>query len=90
MIPKKHLEYYSRVYPSAWKQVDMFRAGRGKELPFWPEWCFLPLAGAYAIVFAEAQDQGIDITSETGMPLVNDVGILGALAAWRLAAQRAF
>lgn len=83
MDPKKHLEYYSRIYPSAWKQVDQFREGRGKELPFWPEWCFLPLAGAYAIVTAEATSQGIDITSEKGMYIFNDVGIIGTLAAWR-------
>lgn len=84
MNPKKHLEYYSRVYPSAWKQVDQMRQDRGKQLPFWPEWCFLPLASAYAIVSAEAESQGIDITSEEGMPLANDIGIIGALAAWRV------
>ncbi len=41
--PKKHLEYYSRIYPLAWKQVDHIRQGRGRDLPFWPEWCFLTL-----------------------------------------------
>lgn len=86
MRPKKHLEYYSRVYPSAWKQVDRFRAARGKDLPFWPDWCFMPLAGAYAIVFNEAESQGIDLAyrNPDGRPLVNDVGIIGALAAWRV------
>lgn len=84
MRPKRHLEYYSKLYPSAWKQVDQFRAGRGKALPFWPDWCFMPLSGAYAIVSMEAEAQGIDITSEQGLPLANDVGIIGALAAWRV------
>jgi hypothetical protein len=84
MRPKKHLEYYSKVYPSAWKHVDKFRAGRGIELPFWPEWCFMPLAGSYAIVSAEAEAQGINIYSSQGMALINDVGIIGALAAWRV------
>ncbi len=85
MNPKLHLEYYSHLYPDAWKQVDTFRAGRGKDLPFWPEWCFLPLAGAYAIVSGEAARQGLDITDlESGMPLIADVGKIGALAAWRV------
>ena len=84
MRPKRHLEYYSKFYSSAWKQVDRFRAARGKDLPFWPEWCFMPLAGAYAIVSAEAESQGIDITSQEHRPLINDVGIIGALAAWRV------
>ncbi len=85
MRPKKHLEYYSRLYPDAWKQVDSMRADRGRELPFWPEWCFLPLAGTYSIVSAEAERQGLapGRVLPPG-PLVNDVGILGALAAWRV------
>jgi hypothetical protein len=82
--PKKALEYYSRVYPSAWKYIDLFRADRGKKLPWWPDWCFCPLSGAYAIVSTEAEKQGIDITSSEGLPLINDIGIIGALAAWRV------
>ena len=84
MRPKRHLEYYSRVYPSAWKHVDKLRAERGKTLPLWPEWCFIPLAGAYAIVSGEAESQGINVANPDGRPLVNDVGIIGALAAWRV------
>lgn len=82
--PKNHLNYYSRVYRDAWRQVDQFRQGRGKDLPFWPEWCFLPLAGAFAIVSTEAESQGIDITIPSGRLLINDVGIISALAAWRV------
>ena len=80
MNPKNHLAYYSRIYPSAWKQVDQFRADRGKSLPFWPDWCFLPLAGAYAIIMAEAKAQGVLATKEEILPLMNDVSIVGALA----------
>jgi len=82
--PKQHLEYYSKLYPAAWKQVDKFRAGKGKDLPFWPEWCFLPLTAVYTIVSTEAEAQGIDILGCAGYPLLNDVGIIGALAAWRV------
>ncbi len=53
----------------------MFHKGRGKDLPDWPKWCYMPLAAAYAVV-----SQG-----QTLNPLVaTDVGILGALYAWRL------
>jgi len=44
----------------------------------------MPLAGAFAIVSAEADSQGISLTSEEGFPLMNDIGIIGALAAWRV------
>lgn len=72
--PVQHLHTASKLYPNAWKQIDIFRQGRGKDLPEWPNWCFLPLAAWYAIV------------SEGGvMPpnRVPDVGRLGALGAWR-------
>lgn len=83
MKPKKHLEYYSKVYPQAWRQADQFRQLRGKELPFWPDWCFLPLAGATAIITEESQNQGAD-TNPNSHLLINDIGIVGALAAWRV------
>lgn len=73
--PKQHLIAAGKRYPGAWRQVDNFRADRGKGLPSWPDWCYLPLAGAYSIV------------SEGGeMPthLLLDVGRLGALIAWRV------
>jgi hypothetical protein len=47
--PGRTLGAFSRLYPNAWKQVDEFRADR-KGLGNWPDWCFLPLAGAFAIV----------------------------------------
>ncbi len=81
-MPRKCVEYYSRIYPDAWKQTDQFRQDRGKKLPFWPDWCFLPLAGAFAIVSAEAERQGIDL--HKNVSIINDVGIIAALAAWRV------
>jgi hypothetical protein len=38
-----HLGKYNREYPEAWSIVDRLRADRGKGLPWWPDWCFLPL-----------------------------------------------
>jgi hypothetical protein len=72
--PRRILEAFSRLYPEAWRQVDDLRARR-KELGNWPDWCFLPLAGAYALV------SGGRILARGDQ--VGHVGILGALAAWR-------
>jgi hypothetical protein len=55
--------------------VDEFRAGR-KELRDWPNWCFLPLAGTYAIV-----SKGKTVQSPNQ---AHHIGILGALATWRV------
>lgn len=86
--PKKCLEYYGRVYPEAWKQVDQFRSERGKELPWWPQWCYLPMAAAYAIVSKRIADEcGMDMNNAfqgKSSVLIADVSIIAALAAWRV------
>lgn len=78
MRPLLHLAEYSRKYPDAWRFVDQMRASRGQALPAWPEWCFLPLAGPYAIV----------THTKGGLPYstqeIIDIAALGALAAWRV------
>jgi hypothetical protein len=73
--PGEILGTFSRLYPDAWKQVDELRANR-KGLGSWPDWCFLPLAGAYAIV-----SKGTTLRSSDQS---RNVGVLGALAAWRV------
>jgi hypothetical protein len=73
--PGRTLGSFSRLYPDAWKQVDQFRANR-KGLGDWPDWCFLPLAGAYAIVSKGARPRSLDQAGH--------IGVLGALAAWRV------
>src|SRR3954451_17132262 len=73
--PRKVLEAFSRLYPETWRRVDDLRARR-KELGNWPDWYFLPLAGAYALVSGGK--------SLAPGERVGHVGILGALAAWRV------
>lgn len=72
---KKYLAEYAEKYPGAWKQFELFRMGRGKELDNWPEWCWCPLAGSYAIV-----NQGKVVPQEK----ILDISILVALATWRI------
>jgi hypothetical protein len=78
-VPVQHLRHYARAYPRAWAQADEYRAMKGQpDLGDWPDWCYLPLAGAYAIAEAEALTQGM-----TAHDVTLDVGNLGALIAWR-------
>ena len=74
MRPTDRLNEISKQYPSSWKQVDIFRKGKGDDLPDWPNWCFLPFAAWYAIVSGGRQ-----------MPLemAGDVAKLAALGTWR-------
>src|SRR5262245_50136983 len=73
--PRMILDSFSRIYPEARRQVDDLRFQR-KQLGDWPDRCFLPLAGVCAVVSG-------------GRPVapgkqVEHIGILGALAAWRV------
>lgn len=77
MRPVEHLSAASRLYPNAWKNVEKFRLGRGRDLPKWPGWCFLPMAGWYAIV---CEDAGTSTVPPTQVP---DIGRLAAIGAWR-------
>ncbi|AMP37463.1 hypothetical protein LBM2029_07880 [Ralstonia solanacearum] len=78
-----HLITASKMYPGAWRQVDNIRAGRGRSYPDWPEWCYLPLTAAAAIV---ADDAGIDVLQLPALypALIPDVARLGCLATWRV------
>lgn len=76
-IPDEVMESYEQAYPQAVRQAKRMRQARGRDLDDWPEWCWLPLAGAYAIVEGAALAAGLK-----SIPL-GDVGNLGAVLAWR-------
>ena len=72
--PTEHLQAAGTIYPNAWNQIDIFRDGRGKDLPMWPNWCFLPFAAWYAIV-----SEGKTLAPSQ----VADVARLAAFGTWR-------
>jgi hypothetical protein len=72
--PLNHLNQYSKKYPNAWKQIEKFRAGRGKDLPLWSPWCFSPMAAWAAIVM-----QGSQVTISTA----SEISCLSAIGSWR-------
>ena len=48
--PRDHLVAAGRRYPGAWSAIDEMRAGRGRDYPDWPDWCYVPIAGPMAII----------------------------------------
>lgn len=75
--PVKILSETTKRYSQAWKLIDGFVEAKGKNLPDWENWCFVPLAASYAIV----SGGGPNIVQPD---LIQDVAIIGALATWRL------
>lgn len=81
--PREHLKAAGHLYPDAWKLIDQFRAGKGKQFPGWADWCFIPITAGQTVV---AEDAGVDIMA---LPFIHPDRIadgtkLAALAAWRV------
>lgn len=72
-----HVRTIEKKYPQAWKQLAHFRALRGSSDFQWPAWCYVPLAGAYAIVTGGSN---IPPSEEA----VADIARISGLGAWRL------
>jgi hypothetical protein len=76
MNPVEHLKKL-KMYPDLSKLVDSFRAGRGKDLPRWPDWCFLPMAAWYAIICHSHR------VSRVTPEMAEQISHLAALGTWR-------
>lgn len=70
-VASSHLVRMTKKYPAAWKQGQLLRQGKGQGLPDWPDWCFMPMAGWYAVLL------------ETPPFAIHDLAPLAALGAWR-------
>lgn len=77
--PKEILKEIGQVYPQAWQQVKMFRASKGKDLPDWPDWCYIPLAAGVAIATQGDVRQFYQVALSNISPAV-----ITAAAAWRI------
>ena len=76
--PQQHLIDLARCYPQLGQQVDNLRKQRGKDMPDWPDWCFLPMAAFYPLAHARYRSAGLSLAA------VADLAVLSALAAWRV------
>lgn len=81
--PLLWLREYGRRYPGAWKRLDALRERRGKELPDWPEWCYLPMAASHALVGLPDPEQAQGMPAPEVLARLGDIGALSALVAWR-------
>jgi hypothetical protein len=76
--PLRHLQLIGKQYPNAWKEYDQFRQIRGKDgFADWPDWCYCPLAAAYAIISGGGNNR-------VALVDAGKIGLLGAFAAWRV------
>ena len=75
--PVNSLYQIAKKYSFAWREYDRFRQILGTDQNFqWPDWCFVPMAAAYAII----SNGGSLDNNPSG---AHDIFVLAALAAWR-------
>lgn len=80
--PLRLVELAERALPGCWSALDRMREGRGRDLPEWPTWCYLPIAAGLAVATRGAPIPELGFSARLagaglGAPLV-------ALAAWRV------
>ena len=75
--PLAFLDHFSRKYPGIWKRLVEIHFMKGRGLPDWPDWCFIPMAGAYAVISGGGSNR---VPPEQ----IQDVAAVTALSAWRL------
>lgn len=75
--PRRYLVEAGRRWPRAWREVDKVRSRRGKEIPDWPEWCFMLPEHAYEI--AGCKGNGV-----SGPQQFEEAVAFNTLAAWRV------
>lgn len=77
--PEQHLINAKRDYPELTQMIDMFRESRGKDLPKWASYCFLPMAAWYSIV-SNTKNQGRPLLD---IALMQELQLLAACGTWR-------
>jgi hypothetical protein len=76
-----YMTQLAKLLPNIWTQADSFRSMRGKDVPYWPNWCFLPMAGACAI--ASEIGAGKDMQPIPRQQLSIIISEIAAIVAWR-------
>lgn len=74
--PLTHVHDVRARYPHAFDQMREFRQAKGRGLPDWPDWCWVPMAGAYAVVSGGMENR-------VPFERAGDIAIVAAVATWR-------
>lgn len=75
-----YIKHFAALYPSAWHDAERFYRNRA-QMGNWPDWCFVPMAGAIATVMSTAQRAPFRIPPAV---IAYGTAVLGALIPWRL------
>ena len=77
-----HIARFEQRYPKIWREIDRLRMERGRSLPEWPDWCFVPVAVSMIAVLRYYRH--VEQFSPEWLKSIADAGVLSALSAWRV------
>lgn len=75
--PVQYMNYVMRQFPYMAKQVDFYRAERGKKFPLWPNWCFMPVSLWLDMIITQYDP------TKMRSPRTGDTPLLSAVGTWR-------
>lgn len=77
--PFAYLNELAQHDPGVWRGVEHLRSLRGRELPTWPSWCYIPIVGGMA-----AATKGRPLSNfQDPLAVMRNAAIIAALTAWR-------
>lgn len=76
--PRQIIRDIGRKWPKAWQQIKMIRAEKGKALPDWPDWCYVPITAGVAVA-----TQGGPVNEQCYDAKLSPA-VIAAAAAWRV------
>ena len=79
---RAYVAAYGKRYPGLWPAPGDFRQQRGKGLPRWEDWCYVPIHAAFAYLTNEKRLE--DISSPEIYQAAQMTGVVAALGIWRL------
>ena len=79
LMPMQVVRDIGKHYPGVWQDVKKIRSSKGKDLPDWPDWCYIPIAAGIAITTGGDDSNLLRATFDKYSPAV-----VTAAAAWRI------
>lgn len=76
--PLTYLNIFNKIFTNAWKVVEHLLIGKGRDIPDWPEWCFLPTE-AWLAIYEICQS----IDKKLTVPSTGSLSMLATIGTWR-------
>lgn len=80
--PLQLLQQAEAAIPGCWERLDQMRERRGRGLPDWPTWCYLPIAAGMSVARDGAPIEEMDFRARNRAATM--AAPLVGLAAWRV------